>query len=94
MTNAEICKAGTDEQGCYLWHWHISTMRELERLAAIGETVTNHVALAGNLKSHSGDVYNWLNDLMRAGLVAETTPAWEFDATWVTLTSVSAEVDC
>lgn len=85
MTNAEICAKGTDEQGCYLWHWHISLYREIERLASIGEPVYNVPGIAGNLKARSGDVNRWANDLVRAGLVRDAEPAWDYAARWIAL---------
>ena len=85
MTNAEICTAGSDEQGCYIWHWHISLYRELERLRDVGEPVYNIPGIAANLKAPSMDVNRWANDLVRAGLVREAEPAWDYEARWITL---------
>lgn len=87
ISNADLCRAGSDEDGCYVWHWHISLYRELERLAAIGEHAANIPALAGNLRAHSGDVNRWADDLKRAGLVDEAAPLWDYPARWIRLTS-------
>ena len=78
---SEIIARGRAVGHDFYW-FHVGLVREVERLHGLGETSYPAVAIAGNIKAHSGDVVRWGRMLTDAGILRETEPAWEYDGVW------------
>ena len=74
------------ENGVSPWWWHGAIMDEMERLAALDYPVYSCAGIAGNLRGFNAmDTEKYLRQMISAGVVAETEPAWDFEDLWVTL---------